>query len=81
MMTFMVNDLLDYAHLKSGKFRKNITLFNIREALWKVVSIVQQKANDLKISLNLEFLNISEENENNSQSFSPFICTDEGRVK
>ena len=33
MMTFMVNDFLDYAQLKSGKFRKNIKLFNIREAL------------------------------------------------
>jgi len=33
MMNFMVMDLLDYAQIKSGKFRKHIHLFNIRDAI------------------------------------------------
>ena len=32
MMSIMVMDLLDYALIKAGKFRKHIRLFNIREA-------------------------------------------------
>jgi signal transduction histidine kinase len=39
MMASMIQDLLDYAQIKVGKFRKNITLFNIRESIQKVVSI------------------------------------------
>jgi len=38
-MTFMVQDLLDYAQIKAGKFRKNIKPFNIREAIQEVMSI------------------------------------------
>jgi hypothetical protein len=29
MLTFIVQDLLDFAQIKSGKFRKNIEEFNI----------------------------------------------------
>jgi hypothetical protein len=29
----MVLDLLDYAQIKAGKFRKNIKVFDIREAV------------------------------------------------
>ena len=39
LMKFLVQDLLDYAQIKAGKFRKNIVMFNIREAVEKVMSI------------------------------------------
>ena len=32
-MEFLVQDLLDYAQLKAGKFRKNIKKFNIQDAI------------------------------------------------
>ena len=32
-MNYMVLDLLDYAQIKAGKFRKNIKVFDIREAV------------------------------------------------
>ena len=39
MMSIMVMDLLDYALIKAGKFRKHIRLFNIREAIANVILI------------------------------------------
>jgi hypothetical protein len=32
-MGFMVMDLLDFAQIKAGKFRKSIKFFNIREVV------------------------------------------------
>lgn len=32
-MQFIVQDLLDYAQIKAGKFRKNISTFNIKESI------------------------------------------------
>lgn len=39
VLTFIVQDLLDYAQIKSGKFRKNIHEFNIIEAIEEVMLI------------------------------------------
>ena len=38
-MKFIIQDLLDYSQIKAGKFRKNIEVFDIREAVEKVMSI------------------------------------------
>ena len=39
IMTFLVQDLLDFAQIKSGKFRKGLKKFNLRESVGKVVAI------------------------------------------
>ena len=39
VMKFLVQDLLDFAQIKSGKFRKNISKFNIRDAVEQVMCI------------------------------------------
>ena len=39
LMIFIVADLLDYAQIKAGKFRKQIKPFNIREAVENVMCI------------------------------------------
>ena len=39
MMMFMVQDLLDYAQIKAGKFRKQILRFNIRNSIERVMCI------------------------------------------
>jgi len=39
MMSFLIQDFLDYSQIKEGKFRKNNKLFNIKEAIKKVMSI------------------------------------------
>ena len=58
-MTFIVQDLLDYAQIKAGKFRKNITSFNIRESIEKVMCIQRMKAEEKNIDFNVQFINIS----------------------
>jgi signal transduction histidine kinase len=40
----MIQDLLDLAQIKSGKFRKNLSSFDIRESVDKVMSIQRQQA-------------------------------------
>ena len=49
MMAFLVQDFLDYAQIKSGKFRINLKAFNILESVKKVISIQNQKAEDSEI--------------------------------
>ena len=38
-MLFMVQDLLDWAQIKSNKFRKNIQKFNIIKAVEAVIQV------------------------------------------
>jgi hypothetical protein len=39
IMGFIVQDLLDYAQIKSNNFRKNITSFNIIDSVEKVMCV------------------------------------------
>jgi hypothetical protein len=43
-MGFIVQDLLDYAQIKNGKFRKNINTFNIKEAVEDIMCIQRKTA-------------------------------------
>ena len=43
-MDFLVQDLLDYAQIKAGKFRLNIQKFDIIDAIDDVMSIQKSKA-------------------------------------
>mgnify|MGYP000913038103 FL=1 len=73
IMTFLVQDLLDYAQLKSGKFRKNISKFNIMKTVQKVIKIQEQKALKKGIRLFANFENIGAD-------FSPWVMSDEHRI-
>jgi len=44
LMSFMIQDLLDYSQIKAGKFRKNIKEFNIRDTVNKVMKIQKKIA-------------------------------------
>jgi signal transduction histidine kinase len=43
-MGFLVDDLLDFAQINAGKFRKVNTEFDLREAIEEIVSIQHEKA-------------------------------------
>ena len=45
-MDFLVQDLLDYAQIKAGKFRLNIQPFDIIDAIENVMSIQKFKADE-----------------------------------
>jgi signal transduction histidine kinase len=78
LMICMVQDLLDLAQIRNGKFRKNISRFDIRKAVSDVIKIQAQKAADLGIELIAVFFDL-EENVLGKQS--PIIESDEQRVK
>jgi signal transduction histidine kinase len=82
-MIIMIQDFLDYAQLKQNKFRVNITRFNIREVVQRVLRIQMATAQAKKIRLHAEFTNISEEDRNheeNEELFSPMVTSDAGRI-
>ena len=44
LMSFIIQDLLDFSQIKGDKFRKNNTVFNIEDTVEKVMCIQRQKA-------------------------------------
>ena len=58
IMRFIVQDLLDYAQIKEGKFRKNVKVFDVREAVQTVMKIQRDKALNNGISLECKFENL-----------------------
>jgi signal transduction histidine kinase len=80
-MEFLVQDLLDFAQIKAGKFRKNIKLFNIKEAIDQVIAIQSYKAKKQGIDLLVEYINVGDSEEDSISSFSPFIMADMPRIQ
>ena len=78
-MRFMIQDMLDLAQIRSGKFRKNIKKFDIRESIEKVMCVQRQQAADKNIKLFVKYLNIQDPVVDQEYN-SPFICCDENRV-
>ena len=62
LMLFLVQDLLDYAQIKSNKFRKNIESFDIRNAIKTVMSIQKKRAEEKNIDFVTKFINIDDKN-------------------
>ena len=49
LMQNLVQDLLDYAQIKAGKFRKNTKIFNIKSTVQDVMHIQKHQAESKKI--------------------------------
>jgi len=88
-MCFLVQDFLDYAQIKSGNFRINIRLFNVREVVEQVMCIQRQKAIDLGIEFKAVFVNFAEAEGLHSRrgsfnglrkTFSPMLYSDHQRI-
>ena len=75
-MSFMVQDLLDYAQIKANKFRKVLKTFNIRDSIESVMCIQRQKAKEQGIEFYPQFVNISQTDKDDKE-FSPIIHSDE----
>lgn len=56
MMISLAGDLLDFSQLKNGKFRKNESIFNLKQCIEEVVLIQQFKAQMLKVDVRCEFV-------------------------
>jgi len=58
LMSFLVQDMLDYSQIKAGKFRKQISAFNIRETIEKVMCIQRKKAEESGLKFFASYTNI-----------------------
>jgi len=76
MMSFLVQDFLDYAQIKSGKFRINAKPFDIKSTIDNVISIQKLKAAESGIILKTEFEGMSSIDNSDSST----IYSDEQRV-
>jgi two-component system sensor histidine kinase/response regulator len=80
LMSFMIQDLLDFSQIKSGKFRKNISRFNVRDSIKKIMDMQRSKADEQGIDFFCSFPNIAEkECEAHLGMKSPFVKTDQDR--
>lgn len=55
MMSFLVDDLLDFAQLNAGKFRKVIKQFELKDCIEEVIDIQKEKAHMGGIKLSAVF--------------------------
>lgn len=74
-MNFFVNDILSLSQINSSKFRKNISMFDLKSAISEVIAIQKHKAEMLEINLESAFENFSE------MHGKILICTDELRLQ
>ena len=57
LMNFLINDILDFAQINQGKFRKDCKNFNIEECIKEVVKIQKYKAEKLGVNVRTSFKN------------------------
>jgi len=58
-MESLISDLLDYAQIKAGKFRKNLAQFDIKNTVKEVSEVLEQKAAAKNISIEHNFENLT----------------------
>lgn len=77
-----VQELLDYTKTSSNQFSKNLSSFNIRDTVQKVVSLQSKKAESLGLTVSTSFVNISRGAQVVllDSIFSPIIVADESRI-
>ena len=44
ILNFLVNDILDFAQVKDGKFRKNLEIFDLKESVEEIIAVQKYKA-------------------------------------
>ena len=73
ILNFLVNDILDLAQIKQGKFRKDCSNFNICEAVEEVILVQQMKAEHSGIDLRHQMINFYAQDGDEADYI---ICTD-----
>ena len=59
-MRFLIQDILDFAQINSGKFRKNIECFDIRDAVGEVMNFQKSTALAKGINFYASYINVGE---------------------
>ena len=50
LLNFIVNDMLDYAQLSAGQFRKSYSKFDLVQAITEITDVLSFKANQIGIT-------------------------------
>ena len=80
VMKYLIQDLLDFAQMKAGKFRKNIQEFDVKDIIDEMMSIEQEKAKNKGVSLHVEYLNIGNVFNPYLKQYSAKMKSDAGRI-
>ena len=56
LLMFFVNDMLDFAQILQGKFRKVVESFDLKEAVAEVISIQKFQTESKDINIIVRFL-------------------------
>jgi len=78
ILNFLVNDILDFAQLRAGKFRKNKENFLIEQAVEELVKVQNYKAEQMGISVQTFYENFDSRT---NKSDKRMICTDMQRLQ
>ena len=54
ILNFLINNMLDYALLSAGQFRKFVKKFDLKESIDDVVKILKLKADELNINIQVK---------------------------
>ena len=57
ILGLLINDMLDYAQLSAGQFRKFIKQFNLYESIEDIVRIMRFKADQLGVDIEINIDN------------------------
>ena len=57
ILNFLVNDMLDYAQLSAGQFRKFMTRFDVFDTFTEVIDVMRFKADELGVKMETRFEN------------------------
>lgn len=67
--------------MKTGKFRKNETKFNLRSAIDEIVNIQQYQADQKGINIKVDFSRFQKKLRHSSLSQKYLICSDKKRMQ
>jgi signal transduction histidine kinase len=56
LLNFLINDILDFSQIKSEKFRKESSQFNIKEAIEEILMVQKYKADQNCIEVGMELV-------------------------
>ena len=51
ILGFLINDMLDYAQLSAGQFRKNFKKFDLIESVNDIVKVMRAKGDEVGIKI------------------------------
>ena len=86
ILTFLINDMLDYAQLSAGQFRKFSKEFDFIKSVDDVAKIMRLKADELKIIIDINLSSLVNHEKKHISAIQPeqpgkfLMCFDEQRL-